>query len=86
MLKLLKDFWADENGAHLIEYVIGLILAGTAMAVFGYALIGTSRGKSTEVMTDMKNLKPMGGVIDENSSYNYSITNTGATGIPTEVE
>lgn len=90
LVPMLKSFWADENGAHLVEYVIGLILLAAAASTFGLAMMAASRSKSADIMSDVESFSGYNtandAVIKPTSGNEYAITETGNIGLPHSFE
>ncbi len=62
MIKFVKSFVADENGASAAEYALILAIVGTGIAAAAFALGGAISGAM--VVTSMTN-----DIIRENSSF-----------------
>lgn len=56
MWNLLKAFWEDEDGAHIIEYITWVVVVGLGAVGVLYGVAGAQRGlagKTIEQIEDM---------------------------------
>ena len=83
MLQLLKEFWNDEDGAHIVEYIVVVILVGATAAAVGFGMMASGRGKTGEIMHDLEKLETVGGTVTKDTTSDYTVTTEGSkTGMP----
>lgn len=89
VLRGLRSILFDERGAVTTVEIIGYsVLIGGAVALIGFGLTALSRGKLGDITGDIKDIKAMDDLVDENSGYGYveGSEEVGNSGIVTGVD
>lgn len=58
MLEILKQFWKDENGAHIAEYIAWLVVIGLGSITVLYGISAAQRGLAGETINQIKTINP----------------------------
>lgn len=83
--ELAVAFWTDEDGAHIVEYIIGVVLLGAAAAAVGLGVMSTGRAKTGEIMEDINGFQATAAgnqSIKETEAYTYTTSGTDNLTIP----
>ena len=87
IINSLREFIKDEKGAVLTVETVGYtILIGGIAALAGFAYTGLARGKISDFVGDIQDLKAISDPIDPDGNSGYTVTSNGEsrTGIMTE--